>query len=303
MANSEQRPALVLFDIDGTLVLTGRAGQRAMTHAFQDVYGVPGAFTSVAMAGRTDTSLVSDALRHYGIPDTAEAHARFRTVYVEKLSKEIHHPGTGRKGVMPGARELLLGLASHPHLHIALLTGNYRDAAVIKLWFFDCGTTSGGAPSATTPAIAMRSSRLHASARSRSASQTQPASGDRDWRHPDDVKCARCGRRLLDCGRDRWVQRRYPARAGADIVLNDLSDTERVVQAARYRSRRGEANGARWPSRSSKSVAAPSSGQAGFDSQALPPARSRALELKIQHAELTVGVGSFQLKVSTATLN
>src|SRR4029450_2870836 len=121
MANSERRPALVLFDIDGTLVLTGRAGQRAMTHAFQDVYGVPDAFTSVAMAGRTDPSLVSGALRHYGIPDTAEAHARFRTVYLEKLSKEIHHPGTGRKGVMPGARELLLALASQPHLHIALL--------------------------------------------------------------------------------------------------------------------------------------------------------------------------------------
>ncbi len=35
-----------------------------------------------------------------------------------------------------------------------------------------------------------------------------------------------------------------------------------------------EANGARWPSRSSKSVAAPR-GQAGFDSQALPPTRTR----------------------------
>src|SRR5947208_17137815 len=38
-----------------------------------------------------------------------------------------------------------------------------------------------------------------------------------------------------------------------------------------------EVNGARWPSRSSKSVAPRSRGGAGFDSQALPPAFARCL--------------------------
>ena len=42
---------LLLFDVDGTLVLTGGAGVRAMTRAFQEVWGVPDAFRRVAMAG------------------------------------------------------------------------------------------------------------------------------------------------------------------------------------------------------------------------------------------------------------
>ena len=230
MANSERRPALVLFDIDGTLVLTGRAGQRAMTLAFQDVYGVPDAFTSVAMAGRTDTSLVSDALRHYGIPDTDEAHARFRTAYLEKLSREIHHPGTGRKGVMPGARELLLALASHSHLHIALLTGNYRDAAVIKLTYFDLWNHfAWGAFSDDTG----DRNALVPIARERSKSFGVPdAARDRAiviGDTPDDVNCARAaGAFSIGVATGGFSVDALRA-AGADIVLNDLSDTERVL--------------------------------------------------------------------------
>jgi len=35
---------VLLFDIDGTLVLTGGAGGRAMSRAFEDLYGVPNGF-------------------------------------------------------------------------------------------------------------------------------------------------------------------------------------------------------------------------------------------------------------------
>jgi hypothetical protein len=64
-----------------------------------------------------------------------------------------------------------------------------------------------------------------------------------------------------------------------------------------------EANGARWPSRSSKSVAACASGRAEFDSQALPPFDSAAvpaatllmagrvgMALLFNHSEKRVGV-------------
>ena len=55
------RHQLVLFDIDGTLVVTGGAGQRAMNRAFADVFGIPDAFKHVELAGRTDTSILGDA--------------------------------------------------------------------------------------------------------------------------------------------------------------------------------------------------------------------------------------------------
>ena len=45
--------SLLLFDIDGTLLLTSGAGMRGMTRAFEETFGVPRAFEGVAPAGRT----------------------------------------------------------------------------------------------------------------------------------------------------------------------------------------------------------------------------------------------------------
>ena len=61
-------PALILFDIDGTLLLSGRAGLRAMTRAFEQTFGVANAFASASFGGRTDSFLVSYALRPPGCP-------------------------------------------------------------------------------------------------------------------------------------------------------------------------------------------------------------------------------------------
>lgn len=128
--------ALLLFDIDGTLLLSGRAGVRSMTIAFERLFGVADAFAGIEIAGRTDSYLLSQALEHARLSDTAEAHERFRTTYLEILADEIHRPGEGRKEVMPGIRELLATIGGDPMLHAALLTGNYQDAARIKLSYF-----------------------------------------------------------------------------------------------------------------------------------------------------------------------
>ena len=57
---------LILFDIDGTLVLTGRAGMRAMNLACRDVVGSDDAMRGVTFAGRTDWSILDDVMRKYG---------------------------------------------------------------------------------------------------------------------------------------------------------------------------------------------------------------------------------------------
>ena len=74
-------PALILFDIDGTLLLSGRAGLRAMTRAFADTFGITNAFEGQSFGGRTDSYLVSTALRANGMPDTPDQHERFRQIY------------------------------------------------------------------------------------------------------------------------------------------------------------------------------------------------------------------------------
>jgi phosphoglycolate phosphatase len=126
-------PRLLLFDIDGTLVLTGGAGKRAMTRAFEETFGVADALAEIPLSGRTDEFIFARARERAGVT-ASEAQARdFRTRYVALLAEEIQHPGTGHHGTLPGVEPLLEALDAMPDVHLALLTGNYRDGARVKL--------------------------------------------------------------------------------------------------------------------------------------------------------------------------
>ena len=72
---------IVLFDIDGTLIRTGRAGSRAMDRAFEDLFGISKAFDGIQMAGRTDKWILEDAAARSGVSLTAERFQRFRDRY------------------------------------------------------------------------------------------------------------------------------------------------------------------------------------------------------------------------------
>jgi phosphoglycolate phosphatase-like HAD superfamily hydrolase len=223
-------PALILFDIDGTLLLTGRAGLRAMEATFASIFGITDAFAGVAMGGRTDSSLVSQALVRAGLSDTPEAHAAFRDAYLPRLAQEILEPGSGYKGIMPGVRELLDAAHGHRGLHLGLLTGNYRDAAAIKLSYFSLaeyfrwGVYSDDSPdrNALVP-IACRRAGQHGVPDE--ACSRVVVIGDT----PFDVQCATAaGARSIAVATGGHTAREL-AEAGADEVLEDLSDTERVL--------------------------------------------------------------------------
>ena len=130
---------IVLFDIDGTLIRTGRAGSRAMDRAFEDLFGIARAFDGTPMAGRTDMWILEDAARRAGVTLTAASLHRFRGRYLERLLEMLPEPGP-LKGVLPGVRALLDTLTAPPlrqHVFPALLTGNAEDGARIKLEHFD----------------------------------------------------------------------------------------------------------------------------------------------------------------------
>ncbi|MEO8680804.1 MAG: HAD family hydrolase [Vicinamibacterales bacterium] len=225
------QPALILFDIDGTLLLSGRAGLRAMTRAFHAEFGVPEAFAGTSFGGRTDSFLVSYALTAAGLADSPEHHARFREAYLPLLAEEIRQPGTGHKGLMPGARELLEALDDHDHLHLALLTGNYRDAAAIKLAYFEVdGFFEWGAFSDDSH----DRNALVPIARSRAETYDIPADardriiviGDT----PHDIACARAGGATCIAVATGGFSEEALRHAGADVVLSDLADTDAVLK-------------------------------------------------------------------------
>ena len=130
-------PKLVLFDIDGTLVLTGGAGLRAMNRACEAVVGAAAALDGIQFAGRTDWIILHDALRRIGRELDEPLFAQLRDRYLAYLREEIALPGRGVKGVMPGVRGLLDALHARDDVFLGLLTGNFEQGARIKLEHFD----------------------------------------------------------------------------------------------------------------------------------------------------------------------
>jgi phosphoglycolate phosphatase len=137
LAGDVNAQRLVLFDIDGTLVLTGRAGLRAMNRACQDTVGHANALNGVVVAGRTDWIILHDVMANHGLSLDAVRLDHLRRQYIAHLAEEIVLPGEGVKDVMPGIRELLDRLHGRPDVALGLLTGNFEDGARIKLEHFD----------------------------------------------------------------------------------------------------------------------------------------------------------------------
>jgi phosphoglycolate phosphatase len=128
---------LVLFDIDGTLVLTGGAGLRAMNGALAEVFGHANALDGIPVAGRTDWAILADAVRRRGRTLDGGLLDDLRRLYVTNLADEIQHHGHGRKGVMPGILQILQQLERRDDVTLGLLTGNFEEGARVKLGHFD----------------------------------------------------------------------------------------------------------------------------------------------------------------------
>ena len=122
---------IVLFDLDGTLVLTGGAGRRALDRAFVDVCGCPDALSSIQFGGMTDRAIARIGLRAAGWDETLENMERVLGRYLEHLREEVRRSEGYR--IMPGVLELLDQLGQNSDVGLGLGTGNIERGAEIKL--------------------------------------------------------------------------------------------------------------------------------------------------------------------------
>jgi phosphoglycolate phosphatase len=124
---------ICFLDIDGTLVLTGGAGQDAFSHALAEAFGVAATSHDVPFAGRSDRAIARDLFAIHGIEPTAENWQRFAASYVRWIDRLLPMR-TGR--VLPGAVGLLDALAARGDVALGLITGNVREAARHKLLYY-----------------------------------------------------------------------------------------------------------------------------------------------------------------------
>jgi phosphoglycolate phosphatase len=141
---------LILWDIDGTLIVSHGAGMRAMERAFNQCFGLPGDLSKIEWAGRTDTWITREVLRHNGIPPTPENCHDYLETYLELLPGELRDGPQGQ--VLPGVLELLETLHRRADIAQGLLTGNLRRGAEFKLthykvWhYFEFGAFADDSP-------------------------------------------------------------------------------------------------------------------------------------------------------------
>ncbi|MEK7401298.1 MAG: HAD family hydrolase [Gemmatimonadota bacterium] len=124
---------LVLFDIDGTLLLSDGAGRRAITRALLEVYGESGP-TDYHFDGKTDPQIVRELMQLAGLEDERidAGMTQLFTRYVDCLHEELRAPGH-RPCTLPGVPALLNALEEKVDVTLGLLTGNLRVGAQAKL--------------------------------------------------------------------------------------------------------------------------------------------------------------------------
>ena len=221
---------LVLFDIDGTLVSTGKAGTDAMNSVFAELYGIANGFADIHMSGKTDPLILQEALANHRLQIDTTMHAVIYERYLHYLRHTLQETTRPRR-LMPGLPRLLEVLASRSDVLLGLLTGNVAIGAQLKLeafglWeYFRCGAygSDSGDRNALVPVARARACAL-------AGCDFLPSQifviGDT----PRDIACARAhGARIIAVATGSYsvaeLQQHQP-----DHCLMDLGDVPAVVR-------------------------------------------------------------------------
>ncbi|MAE65739.1 MAG: hypothetical protein CMJ18_15830 [Phycisphaeraceae bacterium] len=220
---------LLLFDIDGTLMLSGGAGMRAMRRAGHVLFGDEFDWDGIETAGSLDPIIFAAAAAQNRIDDADRHHSAFRAHYLTFLVEELD-AGRERIRVMPGVHDLLGSLrqrvGEHGDLTLGMLTGNYGAAVPPKLatigvdhgWF---SITAFGDEAPTRPDLVRLALDRFGEERGTAADPEQVVViGDT----PRDVACAHAHGCVAFAVATGYFSTEQLAEAGADVVVEDLQD-------------------------------------------------------------------------------
>jgi phosphoglycolate phosphatase-like HAD superfamily hydrolase len=224
---------LVLFDIDGTLIHTARAGLRGMNAAFRDLHGCEDALAGVDFAGRTDRAIVIEAFRQMGLEPTPAAFDALRDAYLAHLQIELGRALSGTR-VLPGVTDALDALSEREDIFVGLLTGNYQRGAEIKLSHFGLWKRFGFGAFGDAHTNRRDLVPIAIEAAARSAGVNVPASrvvviGDT----PLDVDCAHAHGAIGVAVATGPFTRSDLAGCSPDVLLDSLEDLPALLAALR----------------------------------------------------------------------
>src|SRR3954471_21929835 len=125
-------PTVALFDIDGTLIVTGGTGRRSVNRAFQKLHGRADACDSFGFDGMTDRLIARTGLEAIGVAPSPDAIDAWLAEYLLALADEVARADGARFRLLPGMQQAI-SAALEANMAVGLGTGNVREGARIKL--------------------------------------------------------------------------------------------------------------------------------------------------------------------------
>ena len=229
--------ALVLWDIDRTLVYVGEVDRTAYREAFAEVVGrpaerLPAKGTGVTMPLAIRGLLADNGVSEHEVEDLLPRMLAAVPLHFAARTDEVRRLGT----VLPGAMGALKAVAAEPDLVATVLTGNLEPNARIKLGVFgmdqyiDAAVGGYSSDDAHRPALVAVAQR-RASERYESAFHkgNTVIVGD----SLEDVRTGLEGGAHVVAVASGTTPADRLAEAGADVVLPDLTDPGRLIQEIR----------------------------------------------------------------------
>ncbi|MEV0894479.1 haloacid dehalogenase-like hydrolase [Promicromonospora sp. NPDC050262] len=229
--------ALVLWDIDRTLVYVGEVDRTAYREAFAEVVGRPAERLPAKGTGVTMPLAIRGLLADNGVPEHEAERLLPRMLAAVPVRFAAHTDDVRRLGtVLPGAMGALKAVAAEPDLVATVLTGNLEENARIKLGVFGMDqyldTAVGGYSSddAHRPAlVAVAQRRAGDRYESTFHKGNTVIVGD----SLEDVRTGLEGGASVVAVASGTTPADRLAEAGADVVLPDLTDPGRLIQQIR----------------------------------------------------------------------
>jgi len=226
---------ILLWDIDGTLIRSARPGgyKEYTIPVLEEIFGTAGRLADMQVSGMTDLQIVFEALHDAGI--THEQILACADVLVARLTEEARRvTGNGVKffELLPGVRETLEALAMQKRYKSALVTGNIKPMAQLKMelvgldHFFTLPGAFGDESHNRRDLPARAAERIRKHLQMDLAPEQFIVIGDT----PNDIDCARhFGARAVAVGTGRFYPNDEILIHKPDKFLPDLSDVDLVL--------------------------------------------------------------------------
>ena len=227
---------ILLWDIDGTLIRSVKAGayKDYTVPVLEEVFGTAGRLAEMQVSGMTDLQIVYEALSVDGFTqDDISARAEVLAARLTEEARRITGNGTKFFELLPGVRETLEALAQHPRYESALVTGNIKSMATLKMelvgldQYFTLPGAFGDESHNRRDLPARAAERIRKHLGMELAPEQFIVIGDT----PNDIDCARhFGARAVAVGTGRTYLQEEIIACNPDALLPDLSNPRLVLE-------------------------------------------------------------------------